>query len=87
MRFGIGGVCTEETLRPAEPASASSHSATPSSARRRWRASTCSATAEVDSMHADDFDAQMEPFLAAIEEYGSDRADALPAGRGLTCGR
>jgi hypothetical protein len=30
-------------------------------------------------MRADDFDAQMEPILAAIEEYGSDRADALPA--------
>jgi probable F420-dependent oxidoreductase len=32
----------------------------------------------VDSMHADDFDAQMQPFLTAIEEYGPDRADALP---------
>jgi len=32
----------------------------------------------VDSMHADDFDAQMEPFLAAIEEYGWDRAEAIP---------
>ena len=28
----------------------------------------------VDWMHADDFDAQMEPFLTAIEEYGWDRA-------------
>jgi probable F420-dependent oxidoreductase len=33
----------------------------------------------VDSMHADDFDAQMEPFLSAIEEYGPDRAEAVPA--------
>jgi hypothetical protein len=24
----------------------------------------------VDSMHANDFDAQMQPFLSAIEEYG-----------------
>lgn len=32
----------------------------------------------VDSMHADDFDAQMQPFLSAIEEYGSDRAEAMP---------
>lgn len=32
----------------------------------------------VDSMHADDFDAQMQPFLAALEEYGWDRADAMP---------
>ena len=32
----------------------------------------------VDSMHADDFDAQMQPFLTAIEEYGADRADAMP---------
>jgi hypothetical protein len=31
----------------------------------------------VDSMHADDFDAQMQPFLSAIEEYGSDRAEAI----------
>ena len=29
-------------------------------------------------MHADDFDAQMEPFLTAIEEYGWDRAEAMP---------
>lgn len=33
----------------------------------------------VDSMHADDFDAQMQPFLSAIEEYGPDRAGAVPA--------
>jgi probable F420-dependent oxidoreductase len=33
----------------------------------------------VDSMQADDFDEQMEPFLAAIEEYGWDRAEAMPA--------
>jgi probable F420-dependent oxidoreductase len=33
----------------------------------------------VDSMHADDFDAQMQPFLTAIEEYGWDRAEAMPA--------
>jgi alkanesulfonate monooxygenase SsuD/methylene tetrahydromethanopterin reductase-like flavin-dependent oxidoreductase (luciferase family) len=32
----------------------------------------------VDSMHADDFDAQMQPFLAAIQEYGWDRAEAMP---------
>ena len=32
----------------------------------------------VESMHADDFDAQMEPFLTAIEEYGWDRAEAMP---------
>ena len=32
----------------------------------------------VDSMHADDFDAQMEPFLTALEEYGWDRAEAMP---------
>jgi probable F420-dependent oxidoreductase len=32
----------------------------------------------VDSMHADDFDAQMQPFLTAIEEYGPDRAEAIP---------
>jgi probable F420-dependent oxidoreductase len=32
----------------------------------------------VDSMHADDFDAQMQPFLSAIEEYGPDRAHAMP---------
>ena len=31
----------------------------------------------VDSMHADDFDAQMEPFLTAIEQYGWDRAEAV----------
>jgi probable F420-dependent oxidoreductase len=31
----------------------------------------------VDSMHADDFDAQMQPFLTAIEEYGWDRAEAI----------
>ena len=30
----------------------------------------------VDSMHTDDFDAQMEPFLTAIEDYGGDRAGA-----------
>jgi hypothetical protein len=29
-------------------------------------------------MHADDFDAQMQPFLTAIEEYGPDRAEAIP---------
>jgi len=29
-------------------------------------------------MHADDFDVQMQPFLTAIEEYGSDRAEAMP---------
>jgi probable F420-dependent oxidoreductase len=33
----------------------------------------------VDSMNADDFDAQMLPFLTAIEEYGWDRAEAMPA--------
>ena len=33
----------------------------------------------VDSMHGDDFDAQMEPFLTAIDEYGGDRAEAVPA--------
>jgi hypothetical protein len=32
----------------------------------------------VDSMHADDFDAQMQPFLAAIDEFGWDRAEAMP---------
>lgn len=32
----------------------------------------------VDSMHADDFEAQMQPFLTAIEEYGWDRAEAMP---------
>jgi probable F420-dependent oxidoreductase len=34
----------------------------------------------VDSMHPEDFDAQMQPFLTAIEEYGSDRAEVMPAG-------
>jgi hypothetical protein len=29
-------------------------------------------------MHRDDFDAHMEPFLTAIEEYGWDRAEAVP---------
>jgi alkanesulfonate monooxygenase SsuD/methylene tetrahydromethanopterin reductase-like flavin-dependent oxidoreductase (luciferase family) len=33
----------------------------------------------VDSMHADDFDAQMEPFLTAIDQYGGDRAGATPS--------
>ncbi len=32
----------------------------------------------VDSMHADDFDSQMQPFLTALEEYGWDRAEAMP---------
>jgi probable F420-dependent oxidoreductase len=32
----------------------------------------------VDSMHADDFEAQMLPFLRAIDEYGGDRAEAVP---------
>ena len=32
----------------------------------------------VDSMHADDFEAQMQPFLTAIEEYGPDRTEAIP---------
>jgi probable F420-dependent oxidoreductase len=32
----------------------------------------------VDSMHADDFDSQMRPFLTAIDEYGWDRAEAMP---------
>ena len=32
----------------------------------------------VDSTHADDFDALMQPFLSAIEEYGWDRAGAVP---------
>ena len=32
----------------------------------------------VDSMHADDFAGQMQPFLTAIEEFGWDRADAMP---------
>jgi hypothetical protein len=30
-------------------------------------------------MHPDDFDTQMQPFLTAIEEYGWDRAEAMPA--------
>jgi probable F420-dependent oxidoreductase len=33
----------------------------------------------VDSMHAHDFDAQMQPFLTALEDYGCDRAEAIPA--------
>ncbi len=33
----------------------------------------------VDSMLADDFDSQMQPFLTAVEEYGWDRAEAIPS--------
>lgn len=33
----------------------------------------------MDSMHADRFETEVQPFLTAIEEYGWDRANAVPA--------
>jgi probable F420-dependent oxidoreductase len=33
----------------------------------------------VDSMLPDDFESQMQPFLTAVEEYGWDRAEAIPS--------
>lgn len=72
MRFGIGGVLLAANGPSAERrvldhADGRAPVGMPGSADRLRR------------LHADDFDAQVEPFLTAIAEYGGDRGDTLPA--------